>query len=131
MATALLRARCEAKTGCQGARGHDVPGGFCWQEQVFASLSTIARKITRTSWNGPRFFGLRGGRRGGSRAYSVGRLTVCLAQSADMQAPIAVALRFSRLPCLFSHQRCGHPALLPVMHAVGAGHRHPNKPGYQ
>jgi Protein of unknown function (DUF2924) len=38
-----------------------VPGGFCWQGQVFASLSTIARKITGTSWNGPRFFGLRGG----------------------------------------------------------------------
>src|SRR3984893_14969693 len=30
-----------------------VPGGFCWQGQVFASLSTIARKITGTSWNGP------------------------------------------------------------------------------
>jgi hypothetical protein len=39
-----------------------VPGGFCWQGQVFASLSTIARKITGTSWNGPRFFGLRGGK---------------------------------------------------------------------
>ena len=38
-----------------------VPGGFCWQGEVFASLSTIARKITGTSWNGPRFFGLRGG----------------------------------------------------------------------
>jgi hypothetical protein len=38
-----------------------VPGGFCWEGQVFASLSTIARKITGTSWNGPRFFGLRGG----------------------------------------------------------------------
>ena len=38
-----------------------VPGGFCWQGQVFASLSIIARKITGTSWNGPRFFGLRGG----------------------------------------------------------------------
>jgi hypothetical protein len=37
-----------------------VPGGFCWQGQVYASLSTIARKITGTSWNGPRFFGLRG-----------------------------------------------------------------------
>jgi hypothetical protein len=37
-----------------------VPGGFCWQGQVFASLSTIARQITGTSWNGPRFFGLRG-----------------------------------------------------------------------
>jgi Protein of unknown function (DUF2924) len=37
-----------------------VPGGFCWQGQTFASLSTIARKITGTSWSGPRFFGLRG-----------------------------------------------------------------------
>ncbi|HZZ25330.1 MAG TPA: DUF2924 domain-containing protein [Roseiarcus sp.] len=38
-----------------------VPDGFCWQGTVYASLSTIARKITSTSWNGPRFFGLRGG----------------------------------------------------------------------
>jgi hypothetical protein len=37
-----------------------VPDGFCWQGQIYASLSTIARKITGTSWNGPRFFGLRG-----------------------------------------------------------------------
>ena len=36
-----------------------VPGGFCWQGRTFDSLSTIARKITGTSWNGPRFFGLR------------------------------------------------------------------------
>ena len=42
---------------------HEVmvaPGGFCWRGQVYASLSTIARKITGVSWNGPRFFGLRG-----------------------------------------------------------------------
>ncbi len=38
-----------------------VPDGFIWQGKVYASLSTIARKITGTSWNGPRFFGLRGG----------------------------------------------------------------------
>ena len=38
-----------------------VPDGFCWQGKVYASLSTIARKITGTNWNGPRFFGLRGG----------------------------------------------------------------------
>ena len=37
-----------------------VPDGFCWQGQTYASLSTIAKKITGTSWNGPRFFGLRG-----------------------------------------------------------------------
>ena len=36
-----------------------VPDGFCWQGKVYPSLSTIARKITSTSWNGPRFFGLR------------------------------------------------------------------------
>ena len=37
-----------------------VPGGFSWQEKTYPSLSTIARAITGTSWNGPRFFGLRG-----------------------------------------------------------------------
>jgi hypothetical protein len=36
-----------------------VPNGFVWQEQTYSSLSTVARAITGTSWNGPRFFGLR------------------------------------------------------------------------
>jgi Protein of unknown function (DUF2924) len=36
-----------------------VPGGFCWRGKTYDSLSTIAKKITGTSWNGPRFFGLR------------------------------------------------------------------------
>jgi hypothetical protein len=36
-----------------------VPGGFRWQGATYDSLSTIAKKITGTSWNGPRFFGLR------------------------------------------------------------------------
>ena len=36
-----------------------VPDGFSWQGKIYASLSTIARKITGTKWNGPRFFGLR------------------------------------------------------------------------
>lgn len=36
-----------------------VAGGYLWNGQSFASLSTIAKKITGTSWNGPRFFGLR------------------------------------------------------------------------
>jgi hypothetical protein len=36
-----------------------VPGGFCWQGKTHGSLSTIAKMITGTSWNGPRFFGLR------------------------------------------------------------------------
>ena len=38
-----------------------VPGGFSWQDKTYPSLSTIAQAITGTSWNGPRFFGLRGG----------------------------------------------------------------------
>src|SRR5262252_7846363 len=36
-----------------------VPGGYVWHETTYASLSTIARAITGTAWNGPRFFGLR------------------------------------------------------------------------
>jgi Protein of unknown function (DUF2924) len=32
-----------------------------WHETTYASLSIIARAITGTSWNGPRFFGLRSG----------------------------------------------------------------------
>jgi hypothetical protein len=36
-----------------------VPGGYVWRETTYASLSTIARAITGTTWNGPRFFGLR------------------------------------------------------------------------
>jgi hypothetical protein len=33
-----------------------VPGGFCWQGRTCDSLSTIAKTITGTGWNGPRFF---------------------------------------------------------------------------
>jgi hypothetical protein len=36
-----------------------VPDGFVWQGTTYTSLSTIARAITGTAWNGPRFFGLR------------------------------------------------------------------------
>jgi hypothetical protein len=37
-----------------------VPDGFIWHEKTYPSLSAIARAITGTTWNGPRFFGLRG-----------------------------------------------------------------------
>ncbi len=37
-----------------------LDSGFAWQGQTYASLSEIAREITGTRWNGPRFFGLRG-----------------------------------------------------------------------
>jgi len=36
-----------------------VPEGFVWNETTYKSLSIIARKITGSRWNGPRFFGLR------------------------------------------------------------------------
>jgi Protein of unknown function (DUF2924) len=44
----------------QGER-HEVtvaPDGFIWREKTYASLSMIAREITGTNWNGPRFFGV-------------------------------------------------------------------------
>jgi hypothetical protein len=38
-----------------------VAKGYAWREATYASLSIIARAITGTAWNGPRFFGLRRG----------------------------------------------------------------------
>jgi hypothetical protein len=36
-----------------------APDGFLWRDTTCSSLSIIARAITGTKWNGPRFFGLR------------------------------------------------------------------------
>jgi hypothetical protein len=36
-----------------------VGDGFFWNGQTHQSLSSIARAITGTHWNGPRFFGMR------------------------------------------------------------------------
>jgi hypothetical protein len=36
-----------------------VDEGFLWNGQTYRSLSSIARAITGTNWNGPRFFGMR------------------------------------------------------------------------
>jgi hypothetical protein len=36
-----------------------VADGFSWQGRTYPSLSAIAKEITGTRWNGPRFFGLR------------------------------------------------------------------------
>lgn len=47
-----------------GGQVHEVEvveGGFVYDGERFASLSPIALHITGTRWNGPRFFGLRGG----------------------------------------------------------------------
>jgi hypothetical protein len=36
-----------------------VAEGFSWLGRIYRSLSAIAKEITGTRWNGPRFFGLR------------------------------------------------------------------------
>ena len=36
-----------------------LDAGFAWNGHTYDSLSKVARAITGTSWNGPRFFGLR------------------------------------------------------------------------
>jgi hypothetical protein len=36
-----------------------VKEGFSWNGMTYASLSEVAKAITGTNWNGPRFFGLR------------------------------------------------------------------------
>jgi hypothetical protein len=45
-----------------------MPEGFVWRGKTYSSLSAIAKIITGTNWNGPRFFGLREGqgKRGGT-----------------------------------------------------------------
>ena len=55
------------RVGTELVREHDgkihrvlvVEGGFAWQGATYTSLSDVARAITGTRWNGPRFFGLR------------------------------------------------------------------------
>ena len=36
-----------------------LDGGFAWEGRTYRSLSEIAKAMTGTKWNGPRFFGLR------------------------------------------------------------------------
>lgn len=36
-----------------------ITDGFLYHDQKYSTLSAIAREITGTRWNGPRFFGLR------------------------------------------------------------------------
>ena len=47
-------------------RSHRVTvlnNGFAYEGETYDSLSEIARRITGTRWNGPRFFGLRKGKK--------------------------------------------------------------------
>ncbi|MBB4053599.1 hypothetical protein GGR20_003261 [Devosia subaequoris] len=61
----VLRRRLGPGTLLVREFGNDVhtvtvtTAGFLWQGAEYQSLSDIARRITGTRWNGPRFFGLR------------------------------------------------------------------------
>ena len=45
--------------GGQHHRVMVLDGGFAWEGRTYRSLSEIAKAITGTKWNGPRYFGLR------------------------------------------------------------------------
>lgn len=45
--------------GGQHHRVMVIDEGFAWEGRTYGSLSEIAKAITGTKWNGPRFFGLR------------------------------------------------------------------------
>ena len=73
-----------------------VPGGYIWRETTYASVSTIARTITGTAWNGPRFFGLRAG--GSSRKDIEGELAIAPAGGIDAGPARGRAVRVPPLP---------------------------------
>jgi hypothetical protein len=68
--SALARSIRDLKPGTELVREYEgsrhtvtiTAEGFFWRDGVHRSLSSIAREITGTSWNGPRFFGLRADR---------------------------------------------------------------------
>lgn len=62
--------------------------GFVWRDTTYPSLTTIARAITGTSWNGPRFFGLR----------------VKSKPEADIPAPVKKATKRGRSSVRTSHR---------------------------
>jgi Protein of unknown function (DUF2924) len=55
------------KVGCQLRREHEgvhhcvtiLDGGYAWNSKTYPSLSSVAKAITGTNWNGHRFFGLK------------------------------------------------------------------------
>jgi hypothetical protein len=79
-----------------------VPDGFLWREKTCSSLSIIARTITGTAWNGPRFFGLR------VPPKAVGRATPALEAPQQTKSP-----------------KRGRPSVQPSRTvSVGRGSRH-------
>jgi len=61
LTTALPRRGTILVREWQGATHQVTVGddGFLWNGRTYRSLSSIARAITGTNWNGPRFFGMR------------------------------------------------------------------------
>jgi len=61
LTTALPRRGTILAREWQGATHHVTVAddGFLWNGRTYRSLSSIARAITGTNWNGPRFFGMR------------------------------------------------------------------------
>ncbi len=78
-----------------------VPGGFSWQDSTYLSLSAIARAITGTAWNGPRFFGLR------VPGNSEARATAALKPSPPQATKSAKRNRPSVLPSPIADSRRG------------------------
>src|SRR3954470_4630748 len=56
-----LRPGCELNREWEGTvqRVRVLADGYAWKGTTYKSLSQVARAITGTRWNGPRFFGLR------------------------------------------------------------------------
>jgi hypothetical protein len=59
--------------------------GFAWRGQTYPSLSAIARAITGSNWNGPRFFGLRGGPEEADAAQTRGNPTAATGEGRGRQ----------------------------------------------
>ncbi len=69
---------------------HEVlvtPDGFCWRGKTYDSLSTVAKKITGVTWNGPRFFGLRSSKPAVDQAVPVASANVPPAPGSNNHRP--------------------------------------------
>jgi len=60
--------------------------GFAWRGLTYPSLSAIARAITGSNWNGPRFFGLRE-EKDGKAATKIGKASDSQVVAGNAEAP--------------------------------------------
>jgi Protein of unknown function (DUF2924) len=61
--------------------------GYAWNGGVYRSLSQVAKAITGTNWNGHRFFGLKGARKGISRRKEIAAPTSNAARGTVVSHP--------------------------------------------